>query len=69
MQADNRPEPNLDLPLPQHLLAIALPYIQTWFIIALTIASHVPSAAVGILIVKTNPGESDHISVPHWSFY
>ena len=56
IQADNRGEPNVDIPLPNHLLALALPYIQGFLIVMFTIASHMPSAAVAIFIAAYNPG-------------
>ena len=56
LEADNRGEPSVDIPLPNHLLALALPYLQGFLIVMFTIASHMPSATVAIFIASYNPG-------------
>lgn len=58
VQAESHASDSTDLPLLSSLLFTALPALQIFAASALALASHLPSAGVGLAIMKTNPGKT-----------
>jgi len=56
MQLHKRAEAVIDIQLPMHVLAQAMPFIQVFITLVVALLSHLPSAAVGLYIKAFNPG-------------
>lgn len=56
LQVVKRPAPVLDIQLPMHVLAQALPFLQVITVTTIALAAHLPTVAGAIYLRSYNPG-------------